>query len=188
MPGEATGSPSQAATSQVHPGHGRWPPTRPLSPGSRWPACRCWPTLTPLLGSALFVGRFMPLAADPCHIAGVGAGGAAGRPPGLNGLSCCPEGARRQAGGDSFIGRRACWKDWRLFTALRPWLRKETVNINSHDGSVITSLNLWRTHRRPSNNALFPGFAQPWDTLNTLYLWAPSRHCGQENAAFATIV
>lgn len=54
---------------------------------------------------------------------------------------------------------------------LRPWLCEETVNINPHDGSVITSLNLWRTHRRPSNNTLFPGFAQPWDTLNTLYLW-----------------
>lgn len=109
-------------------------------------------------------------------------------PPDLNSLSPCPEGACCQPGRDSFIGRRACWKDCGLFTVLRPWLCKETVHINPHDGSLITSLNSWWTRGRPGNNTPFPRFARPWDTLNTLYLWPALARCGQENAAFATIV
>lgn len=117
--------------------------------------------------------------------------GASAAPAGLQTLTACPpcpEGACCQPGRDSFIGRQACWKDCGLFTVLRPWLCKETVHINPHDGSVITSLNSWWTRGRPGNNTPFPRFVRPWDTLNTLYLWPALARCGQENAAFATIV
>lgn len=136
------------------------------------------------------VTRICPTRKKTCSLHSRGAG-ASTAPAGLQtSTACppCPEGACCQPGRDSFIGRRACWKDCGLFTVLRPWLCKETVRINPHDGSVITSLNSWWTRGRPGNNTQFPRFARPWDTLNTLYLWPALARCGQENAAFATIV
>lgn len=136
------------------------------------------------------VTRICPIGKKTCSLCSRGAGPSAA-PAGLQTLTACspcPEGACCQPGRDSFIGGRACWKDCGLFTVLRPWLCKETVRINPHDGSVITSLNSWWTRGRPGNNTPFPRFARPWDTLNTLYLWPALARCGQENAAFATIV
>lgn len=82
-----------------------------------------------------------------------------------------------------------------LFTPWRPWLCDQTVDINSHDGSVITSLSGQRIHWRPRGNVLFPGFAQRWDTLNTLYLspalvalWAGGCGFGNYHRIFMTSI